>query len=519
VLFVAEGFKISFTSEPALIIIGSTYFFGAVKMPKQKNGVPIKIKTEYDRFVSPLASRSASAAMQEIFSAQRKFSTWRRLWLTLAETQKELGLDISNKAIAEMRAHLDDIDFVRAEEYERQLRHDVMAHIHAFGDAAPTARRIIHLGATSCEITDNSELILIRDAGKLICKYLANIVDKLGHFAKTYRSQPTLGFTHYQPAQLTTVGKRATLWCYDFYRDLKNMERLLDALPFRSIKGTTGTQASFLALFNGNQTKVKKLEQLFAKKMGFKNIVPVTGQTYTRKIDSEILFALSNMAASVHKFANDVRLLAGMKELEEPFESKQVGSSAMAYKRNPMRSERATGLARFLISLTQSTLQTHAEQWLERTLDDSSNRRITLSEGFLAADGMLNIVLNVVDGLVVYPNVIKTHLMAELPFMATEEILMAGVKAGGDRQNLHEKIRQHSQAASAEVKIHGRPNDLITRLKADDDFKNINIDSLLDPKKFVGRAPEQVDDFIKECVVPIRRRYRSDLKITGQVKV
>jgi adenylosuccinate lyase len=488
-------------------------------MPKQKNAVQTKVKSDYDRFVSPLASRSASVAMQEIFSAQRKFSTWRRLWLTLAETEKELGLDISNKAIAEMRAHLDDIDFAKAEEYERQLRHDVMAHIHTFGDAAPSAKRIIHLGATSCEITDNSELMIMRDAGRLVCRYLANIVDKLGNFAKKYRNQPTLGFTHYQPAQLTTVGKRATLWCYDFYRDLTNLERLIEEMPFRSIKGTTGTQASFLALFNGNQNKIKRLEQLFAKKMGFKNIVPVTGQTYTRKIDSEILFALSNMATSVHKFANDIRLLAGMKEIEEPFESKQVGSSAMAYKRNPMRSERATGLARFLISLTQSALQTHAEQWLERTLDDSSNRRITLAEGFLAADGMLNIVLNVVDGLVVYPNVIKTHLMAELPFMATEEILMAGVKAGGDRQNLHEQIRLHSHAASAEVKMHGRPNDLITRLKGDEAFKKIDIDSLLDPKKFVGRAPEQVDDFVKECVAPIRKRYRKDLKITGQVKV
>ena len=488
-------------------------------MPKKKNIVQTKTKNEYNRFVSPLASRNASETMQEIFSPQRKFSTWRRLWLTLAETEKELGLDIPKKAIDEMRSHLDDIDFAKAQEYERQLRHDVMAHIHTFADAAPAARRIIHLGATSCEITDNSELIIMRDAGKLICRYLANIIDKLGNFAKKYRNLPTLGFTHYQPAQLTTVGKRATLWCYDFYRDLENLERLLDQLPFRSIKGTTGTQASFLALFNGNQAKVKKLELRFAKKMGFKNIVPVTGQTYTRKIDSEILFALSNIASSVHKFANDIRLLAGMKEIEEPFESKQVGSSAMAYKRNPMRSERATGLARFLIGLTQSALQTHAEQWFERTLDDSSNRRITLAEGFLAADGMLNIVLNVVDGLVVYPNVIKTHLMAELPFMATEEILMAGVKAGGDRQTLHEQIRLHSHAASAQVKIHGKANDLIARLKTDNAFKNIDIDSLLDPKRFVGLAPQQVDDFIKNCVTPIRRRYRKDLKITGQVRI
>jgi len=478
-----------------------------------------KTDKSYLKFVSPLASRSASEAMQVIFSPQQKFSTWRRLWLALAETERELGLDIPQKALKEMREHLDDIDFPKAEEYERQLRHDVMAHIHTFGDAAPSARRIIHLGATSCEITDNAELIQMRQAGQLIVKYLANIVDKLGKFAKTYRNLPTLGFTHYQPAQLTTVGKRATLWCYDFARDLENFEHLLENLPFRSIKGTTGTQASFLALFNGNEKKVTRLEQLFAKKMGFKKIVPVTGQTYTRKIDSEFLFALANIGASVHKFANDIRLLAGMKEVEEPFESKQVGSSAMAYKRNPMRSERATGLSRFLMTLTQSALQTHAEQWFERTLDDSSNRRITIAEGFLAADGMLNIVLNIVDGLVVYPNVIASHIQAELPFMATEEILMAGVKAGGDRQNLHEKIRQYSQAAAAEVKQHGRANDLLDRLKQDPEFENIDFAKLMDPKRFVGRAPKQVDEFVNNIVNPVRRRYRKELNVTGQVKV
>jgi adenylosuccinate lyase len=457
--------------------------------------------------------------MQEIFSVQRKFSTWRRRWLALAETEKELGLEIPAAAVKQMREHVEDIDFKKAEEYERQLRHDVMAHIHTYADAAPAARRIIHLGATSCEITDNAELIIMREAGRLICKYLANIVDKLGGFAKKYKNLPTLGFTHYQPAQLTTVGKRASLWCYDFCRDLENLERLLDELPFRSIKGTTGTQASFLALFNGNEKKVTRLEQVFAKKMGFTKVVPVTGQTYTRKIDSEIIFALSNIAAGVHKFANDIRLLAGMKEIEEPFESKQVGSSAMAYKRNPMRSERATGLSRFLMALTQSVLQTHAEQWLERTLDDSSNRRITLAEGFLAADGMLNIVLNIVDGLVVYPNVIGQHIQAELPFMATEEILMAGVKAGGDRQALHEKIRQHSLAAAAEVKQFGRANDLLERIKSDPEFKNIDLNKLMDPKKFVGRAPRQVDEFIKTCVNPVRRRYRKELNVSGQVKV
>jgi len=479
----------------------------------------VKSNQDYSRFVSPLASRSASAAMQEIFSAQRKFSTWRRLWLALAETQRELGLDIPQKAIHQMREHLDDIDFAKAEDYERRLRHDVMAHIHTFGDAAPAARRIIHLGATSCEITDNTELILMREAGRLICRYLANIIDRLGRFARQYRNLPTLGFTHFQPAQLTTVGKRATLWCYDFVRDLENMERLMADLPFRSIKGTTGTQASFLALFGGDQRKVTRLEKLFAKKMGFNLIVPVTGQTYTRKIDSEILFALANIAAGVHKFANDIRLLAGMKEIEEPFETKQVGSSAMAYKRNPMRSERATGLSRFLISLVTSVLQTHAEQWLERTLDDSSNRRITLAEGFLAADGMLNIVLNVVEGLVVYPKVIRQHVEAELPFMATEEILMAGVQAGGDRQELHETIRKHSQAASAEVKQHGRLNDLIDRLRNDPAFAKVDLTRVMDPKRYIGRAPGQVDEFIRDCVNPIRRRYRKELTVKGEVKV
>ncbi len=471
------------------------------------------------QYVSPLAQRNASAKMQELFSAQKKFSTWRRLWLALAEAERELGLDISAKAIRQMSQQVDNIDFNRAKKYEAEFRHDVMAHIHTFADAAPVARAIIHLGATSCFVTDNSELIIMREAGRLICEYLANIIDKLGKFAKKYRNLPTLGFTHYQPAQLTTVGKRATLWCYDFCRDLENLQRLTDNLPFRSVKGTTGTQASFLALFNGDHKKVIRLEKLIAKKMGFEKIVPVTGQTYTRKIDSEIIFALANFAASAHKFANDIRLLAGMKEIEEPFGKKQVGSSAMAYKRNPMRSERTTGLSRFLISLTQSALQTHAEQWFERTLDDSSNRRIVISEAFLAADGIANLVLNIVDGLVVNKNVIKRHIEEELPFMATEEILMAGVKAGGDRQKLHELIRQHSLAAAEQVKKYGRKNDLIARLKADENFSKIDIDKLLEPRKFVGRAPQQVDEFIAEYVTPIRRRYRKSLKLIGEVKV
>ncbi len=474
---------------------------------------------EHLRYVSPLAQRNASQKMQQIFSAQNKFSTWRRLWLALAESQRQLGLDIPEKAIKQMKDNIDNIDFEKAQKYEAQFRHDVMAHIHTFGDAAPLARPFIHLGATSCFVTDNSELIIIKQASNLICNYLANIIDKLGKFAKKYRSLPTLGFTHYQPAQLVTVGKRATLWCYDFYRDLQAIQNLADNLPFRSVKGTTGTQASFLALFNGNHKKVIKLEKIIAKKMGFDNIIPVTGQTYTRKIDSEIIFALANFAASAHKFANDIRLLAGLKEIEEPFEKKQIGSSAMAYKRNPMRSERTTGLSRFLISLTQSALQTHAEQWLERTLDDSSNRRIVISEAFLAADGIANLVLNIVDGLIVNKKVIEKHIEAELPFMATEEILMAGVKAGGDRQTLHERIRQHSLASAEQVKKYGKENDLIERLKADELFANIDIDKLLNPKKFIGRAPEQVDEFLTKYVTPIRRKYSKALKLTGEVKV
>ncbi len=474
---------------------------------------------EHLKYVSPLAQRNASEKMQELFSAQNKFSTWRRLWLALAEAQQSLGLDISDEAIRQMKENLDNIDFDKAQKYESQLRHDVMAHIHTFADAAPAARAIIHLGATSCFVTDNSELIIMRQAGRLMCDYLANIIDRLGKFAKKHRSLPALGFTHYQPAQLVTVGKRATLWTYDFYRDLQALQSFTDNLPFRSIKGTTGTQASFLALFNGNHKKVVKLEKMIAQKMGFKQIVPVTGQTYTRKIDSEIIFTLANFAASAHKFANDIRLLAGLKEIEEPFGKKQVGSSAMAYKRNPMRSERTTGLSRFLISLTQSALQTHAEQWLERTLDDSSNRRIVIAEAFLAADGIANLILNIVDGLVVNKNVIAKHIEAELPFMATEEILMAGVKAGGDRQKLHELIRKHSLAAAEQVKKFGRENDLIQRLKGDKNFANINIDKLLNPKRFIGRAPEQVDEFLAEYVTPVRRKYRKALKLIGQVNV
>jgi len=470
-------------------------------------------------YVSPMATRNASQQMLEIFSAQRKYSTWRRLWLALAESQRQLGLKISHTAIRQMRACLNDIDFARVSRYERKLRHDVMAHIHTLGDAAPAARPIIHLGATSCFVTDNTDLILMRQGLKLLCNYLANIIDQLGKFATRYRKVPALGFTHFQPAQLTTVGKRASLWCYDFVQDLQELEYRLENLHFRGLKGTTGTQASFLALFDGSETKVRRLEQMVARKMGFKQCEPITGQTYSRKIDSRIISSLGSLAGSVHKFCNDLRLLGGLKEIEEPFESTQVGSSAMAYKRNPMRSERATGLARFVISLVSSALQTHAEQWLERTLDDSSNRRLVIPQAFLASDGMLNIVLNVAGNLVVYRKVIAARVQAELPFMATEEILMAAVRAGGNRQTIHEQIRRHSQAAAAQVKLHGGHNDLLERLAADKAFSKVNLKSVLKPERFLGSAPEQVTQFLKEVARPALRKYRGNLGMEGRVNL
>jgi adenylosuccinate lyase len=470
-------------------------------------------------YSSPLEGRYASMAMRELFGEQRKFSTWRRIWLALAQAQQSLGLPISDAQIAEMAAHLDDIDFAKADEYERKFRHDVMAHIHAFGDVAPQARPILHLGATSQDVVDNTDLILMREAMGVILGYLVNVIDALGRFADAHRELPCLGFTHFQPAQLTTVGKRATLWCYDFILDLRRLEACIASLEFRGIKGTTGTQASFLALFDGDAEKVKALDLAVAKKMGFDRVSPVTGQTYSRKVDAEIAQVLAGIAASVHKFCNDVRLLANQKELEEPFESTQVGSSAMAYKRNPMRCERATGLARFLMDVSASALHTAAEQWLERTLDDSSNKRLAMAESFLTCDAILQIVLNVSQGLVVYPATIASHVAAELPFMATENVLMAVVKAGGDRQDLHERIRRHSQDAAEQVKKFGRANDLIGRLKGDKAFAGVNIDALMDPKEFVGRAPQQVQEFLIEQVEPIRRRYADRLGQKGELRV
>ncbi len=470
-------------------------------------------------YSSPLVERNASVEMSELFGPQKKFRTWRQLWLELAKAQKQLGIDITDKQINEMSENLDDIDFTKAGQYEKKFRHDVMAHVHTFADASPAAAGIIHLGATSCFVGDNADLIIMRDAMRLTAGKLAMVIHLLGDFAEKYKSMPTLGFTHYQPAQLTTVGKRASLWCYDFVLDIEQLEFQLENLPFRGVKGTTGTQASFLSLFNGDHQKVKKLDKALAAAFGFEKTCTVTGQTYPRKIDMFVVNTLAGIAQSAHKLCNDIRLLANLKELEEPFEKTQIGSSAMAYKRNPMRSERTTALARFVISLASSTVMTAAEQWMERTLDDSANRRLVIPEAFLAIDGILQILINVLDGLVVYPKVIETRIQAELPFMATENILMAAVKAGGDRQQLHESIRAHSQEAAGQVKKFGNENDLIERLKKDPAFANIDIDALLDPQSYIGRAPEQVDEFIRTHIRRIRRNYSKELNRKVELNV
>ncbi|MFA5553811.1 MAG: adenylosuccinate lyase [Phycisphaerae bacterium] len=470
-------------------------------------------------YVSPLVERNASAQMAELFSAQTKISIWRGLWLELAKAQKKLGLNITQSQIKQMARNLENIDFAKAARYEKQLRHDVMAHIKTFGDAAPKAAPIIHLGATSCFVGDNADLIIMRQALRIIADKLAAVIHRLGDFAVQYRSMPTLGFTHYQPAQLTTVGKRATLWCYEFVMDLEETEYRIENMPFRGAKGTTGTQASFLELFDGNNTKVKQLDKMLADVFGFKKLCAVTGQTYQRKIDTLVINTLGLIAQSAHKFCNDIRLLANLKEIEEPFGQSQVGSSAMPYKRNPMRCERITALSRFLINLAVNPAMTAAEQWFERTLDDSANRRIVIPEAFLAADGILEILINVVSGLVVYPKVITSHVQAELPFMATENILMAAVKAGGNRQELHEKIRLHSHASAAQVKQFGKPNDLISRLMADMDFQKVDFEKILKPENYIGRAPKQVDEFITSVVMPIRKQYHSAIKIKTELKV
>ncbi len=466
----------------------------------------------HQTYVSPLVSRNASREMLHLFSPAKKFGLWRRLWLELARAERDLGVSrITAAALEQMAAHLDDVDFDLAADWERRLRHDVMAHVHTFEHAAPAAKGVVHLGATSQYVVDNADLILMREGLTLVAERLANAIDALGTFAERWRDLPTLGYTHFQPAQPTTVGKRATLWAQDLILDLDEVEHRIATMRFRGVKGTVGTQASFLALFDGDGDKCDRLDRAVTETFGFPASFTVTGQTYPRKVDAQIVNALAGVAASVHRFANDVRLLAGLKQLEEPFEAEQVGSSAMAYKRNPMRCERATGLARFVMSLASQPLQTAAEQWFERTLDDSSNKRLSVPEAFLAVDGCLQIVTDVARGLVVYPKTVAAALAAELPFMATEEILMAAVAAGGDRQDLHERIRVHSQAAAAAVKQDGLANDLIARLSADAAFAGVDLSAVLDARKFTGRAAEQVDVFVRTDVAAVRHRYAGRL--------
>jgi adenylosuccinate lyase len=480
--------------------------------------------TTYD---NPLVSRYASRDMAELWGPQRKFSTWRRLWLALAEAQHELGLlaedgstpRISSTQLAELRGHLDHIDFARADAYERRLRHDVMAHIQTFAEACPGARDIIHLGATSCYVTDNTDLILMRGGLRLLRDRLVGVIDAMARFAERWRDLTTLGYTHFQPAQLTTVGKRACLWCADFILDLSELEHRLETLRFRGAKGTTGTQASFLTLFRGDHDKVRRLDQLVAHKMGFEPVYQVTGQTYSRKIDSQLLDALSGVCQSAQKYGTDLRLLAHEQELEEAQEAEQVGSSAMPYKRNPMRAERMCGLARFVASLAVSAAQTAATQWLERTLDDSVNRRLTLPQGFLACDGVLRLALNITNGLVVNPDVIASHVERVFPYMATEHIFMEAVARGGDRQSLHERIRQHSHAVTARLKSGIGNNDLLDRLRSDPAFARVQFDRLFERGFYMGRAPQQVDEFLQEQVAPIRERYQHLLGQTSDVNV
>ncbi len=473
----------------------------------------------HDHYENPLITRYSSPEMSALWGAQKKFSTWRKLWIALAESEQELGLAITDEQIAELKAHIDDIDFEVAAQEEKVRRHDVMAHVHTYGVVCPNAKPIIHLGATSCYVTDNTDLLLLRESLTLVRNRLVAVIDRLATFAEEKRDLPTLGFTHLQPAQPTTVGKRACLWALDLVMDLEEIEHRLDSLRARSTKGTTGTQASFLELFDGDHAKVRRLEQLVSQKLGFDATYAVTGQTYPRKVDAQVLDALSGIAQTSHKIATDLRLLSNRKEVEEPFESGQIGSSAMAYKRNPMRSERICSLARFVISLQSSPAATLATQWMERTLDDSANRRLVLPQAFLAIDAVLILCQNVFSGMVVYPKVIEKHLLEELPFMATENIIMAAVSAGGDRQDLHEKIRVHSNAAGAVVKNEGLPNDLLDRLAADPAFAAVDVKASLNPREFVGRAPEQVDEFVAEVIEPIRKRYPESLGGDAEVNV
>jgi adenylosuccinate lyase len=477
--------------------------------------------TDHSTWRSPLVARYASTEMAHLFSDEHKFRTWRRLWLALAEAEQTLGLPITDAQLDELRAHLHDIDFVAAAKYEKQLRHDVMAHVHALGDVAPLARPIVHLGATSCYVGDNTDLLVLRDGLDLLLPKLAGCIKALAGFANAYRALPTLGFTHFQPAQLTTVGKRACLWLQELLMDLDNLSRLRNQLRFRGTKGTTGTQASYLTLFDGDHDKVEALDRAVADSFGFALSYGVTGQTYPRKVDHDIVSALGSFGATVHKMSTDIRLLANLKEVEEPFGKSQIGSSAMAYKRNPMRSERMCALARHLITLPGNTAWTAATQWMERTLDDSANRRVTLAEAFLTADGLLETLRNVTDGLVVYPAVIGRRIAGELPFMATENLIMAMVRRGADRQEVHEQIRTHSMAAAAEVKQHGRDNDLLDRVRADEFFAPIHgdLEDLLDPSTFVGRAPEQVEAFLSGEVGPALAPWQGRMADTSTLRV
>ncbi len=472
-------------------------------------------------YQSPLSERYASKEMQYIFSPAMKFKTWRKLWIALAETEKELGLPITQEQIDELKAHAEDINFEVAKERERQVRHDVMSHVYAYGVQCPKAKGIIHLGATSCYVGDNTDIIVMTEALRLVKKKLLNVLEKLGKFAREHKSLPTLAFTHFQPAQPTTVGKRATLWMQEFLLDLEDLEHVLGGMKLLGSKGTTGTQASFLELFEGRQEMVDKVDPMIAEKMGFSACYPVSGQTYSRKVDARVANVLAGIAASAHKFSNDIRLLQHLKEVEEPFEKDQIGSSAMAYKRNPMRSERIAALSRYVMIDALNPAITSAVQWFERTLDDSGNKRLSIPEAFLAVDGILDLCLNVADGLVVYPKVIEKRLMSELPFMATENILMDAVKAGGDRQELHERIRELSMEAARHVKAEGRENNLLELIAADDAF-NLTLEELqktMEPARYVGCAPRQVEAFLAQAVEPVLEKNREFLGMTADIHV
>ena len=475
----------------------------------------------YDRYVSPLSERYASKEMQYVFSPDKKFKTWRRLWIALAETEKELGLSITQEQIDELKAHAEDINYEVAKEREKVVRHDVMSHVYAYGQQCPKAKGIIHLGATSCYVGDNTDIIVMSEALEIVRKKLINVIAELAKFADNYKNQPTLAFTHFQPAQPTTVGKRATLWMQEFLMDLQDLEYVKSTLKLLGSKGTTGTQASFLELFDGDQEKIDQIDPMIAKKLGFEACYPVSGQTYSRKVDTRVLNVLAGISASAHKFSNDIRLLQHLKEVEEPFEKTQIGSSAMAYKRNPMRSERIASLSRYVMIDALNPAITSATQWFERTLDDSANKRLSVPEGFLAIDGILDLCLNVVDGLVVYPKVIEKRLMSELPFMATENIMMDAVKAGGDRQELHERIRELSMEAGRNVKEKGLDNNLLDLIAADPAF-GLNEEELkktMDPAKYVGRAPLQVENFLKKVVDPVLEANKDVLGMTAEINV